>query len=296
MRYTWQSLCCRVLDRRLFTARSWSPLKVLQEDGLKAFRDEAFAPSLPIVLPRGAFLRLPAVLKWFILLKDDTSISCLNQSYLKKFGDTIVPLEYSRSAPISNPEDVETSFQQAQVPLQMFLEWAEHATIDSPDRLYLAQASFHSLPMELTDDLPTPSMVAKVGKGDIYDRNLWIGFPPTYTPLHRDPNPNLFVQLAGQKVVRLLPPDVGWDVFATVQAALGRSMSATFRGEEMMKGKEKALLEAQIWDNAIEYKDGRVSGYEACLGPGDGVFIPKGWWHSVKGIGNGITGSVSEAY
>jgi hypothetical protein len=33
-----------------------------------------------------------------------------------------------------------------------------------------------------------------------------IGHPPTYTPLHRDPNPNIFVQLAGEKVVRLLAP------------------------------------------------------------------------------------------
>jgi hypothetical protein len=118
---------------------------------------------------------------------------------------------------------------------------------------------------------------------------VWIGHPPTYTPLHRDPNPNLFVQLAGEKVVRLLAPDEGQSVFAAVRAQLGKSGgrgAAAIRGEEMMQGGERALLDEAVWGD-----DERV--FEAKLGAGDGLFIPKGWWHSIKGVGEDVTGSVS---
>ena len=223
--------------------------------------------------------------KWFSASEVDSRVR-LNHEYLAGFGDFSVPLEYT--------EVVGTTFQRSEAPFKIFLDWAQHATTDTPSRLYLAQASFNDLPESLVNSLPVPDIVKKAGRGDVYDANLWMGVPPTYTPLHRDPNPNLFVQLAGKKVVRLLSPENGREVFATVQTALGRSASATFRGDEMMHGGEKAMLEAQIWND--EPADGgmETSGYEACLERGDGIFIPKGWWHSIKGVGNGINGSVSE--
>jgi hypothetical protein len=132
------------------------------------------------------------------------------------------------------------------------------------------------------------------GRGDIYDTNLWIGLAPTYTPLHRDPNPNLFVQLAGTKIVRLFEPVVGADIFKRVQKEAGANASAVFRGDEMMKGQERELLENEVWgDKPCENTANRAVGYEVQLGRGDGLFIPNGWWHSIKGVGEGITGSAS---
>jgi hypothetical protein len=62
------------------------------------------------------------------------------------------------------------------------------------------------------------------------------------------------------------------------------------RGEEMMQGKEKEVLEDVVWNSRND-----VSGecWEAELSSGDGLFIPKGWWHSIKGVGTGMTGSVN---
>lgn len=133
----------------------------------------------------------------------------------------------------------------------------------------------------------------QAGKGDVYDSSIWLGRAPTYTPLHRDPNPNLFVQLAGTKMVRLFRPSVGDGIFARVQEKIGSSGSATMRGEEMMMGLEKSALEQEVWAETGDQD--AEDGFEAELNCGDGLFIPKGWWHSVKGVGQGMTGSVSES-
>jgi hypothetical protein len=262
----------------------WQPLKESQDGRVETFREQAFVPCKAVLLPRGHFLRLPAAQKWFTSSRGDTTGASLNHDYLSKFGDAVVPLEFTKG---------EGEFQRAEAPLHIFLEWNKFATTKTPDRLYLAQASFASLPQEMIEDLPTPEIVAKAGAGDIYDTNIWMGIPPTYTPLHRDPNPNLFVQLVGHKVVRMVAPEAGNHVFARVQQALGKSKPAAFRGDEMMKGQEKKLLEAEVWGDGEQAEHGRATGYEVHLAGGDGLFIPKGWWHSVKGIGEGVTGSVN---
>ncbi|POS77402.1 hypothetical protein DHEL01_v204204 [Diaporthe helianthi] len=144
-------------------------------------------------------------------------------------------------------------------------------------QLYIAQCSLSDLPPELSEDLPVPRLIKEAGKGDIYASSIWLGLEPTYTPLHRDPNPNLFVQLRSSKTVRLLPPQDGDAVFRHVQAALGRrGGSSRIRGAEMMQGPEREMLHDAIW------KTPRVPLQEAELRPGDALFIPKGWWHGVK--------------
>lgn len=284
--------------RTYSSAAKWRPLRLLENGSLQPFREMAFVPSTPALLPKAYLNTLPSIQKWFRTTRQDEieSVS-LNYSYLSSFGDAIVPLEFTRlsTIPSAANQDEDSSFERADVPFSIFLEWAKTVTSQTSERLYLAQASFASLPEALRMDLPTPEIVKKSGTGDIYDANIWMGMPPTYTPLHRDPNPNLFVQLAGHKVVRILPPEMGDRVFAKVQKALGRSASAAFRGEDMMKGEEKRLLEDHVWkDTSVGLGDdaGEV-GYEAHVERGDGLFIPKGWWHSVKGVGEGITGSVN---
>lgn len=223
----------------------------------------------------------------------------LNCHYLNSFRDTIVPIEYSQLSSNEHQDDQDghaDMFHRADAPFGLFLAWAENATVETLDRFYLAQASLSSFPLILQADIPTPTdLLRKVGKGDIYDTNIWMGFPPTYTPLHRDPNPNLLVQLAGSKVVRILSPNDGLKIFVQTQEFIGnKTGSAKFRGDEIMKGKEKVLLEARIWGDGKIDRNGLGVGYEACLEPGDGIYVPQGWWHSVKGVGNGITASVSD--
>ncbi|KAI9777157.1 MAG: hypothetical protein M1835_005311 [Candelina submexicana] len=260
------------------------PVKTLDDMSLSTFKREAFNPELPAILPK-AFSDYPAISNWFSQSPQEGAGAELRYEYFDSYGEVMVPLELTSGA--------RNDFQDLRAPLRLFLGWTRQASPGSTDRLYLAQASLSDLPQPLRDDLPTPEIVSLAGKGDIYDTNLWIGLAPTYTPLHRDPNPNFFAQLAGTKVVILFSPNVGAEIFRRVQRTLGRSGSEALRGEEMMQGEEKRLLEAQVWGMDEGAIPAQSTGYEAVLGQSDALFIPKGWWHSIKGVGSGITGSVS---
>ena len=291
------------------TSHSYRALDPLPDVRVDTFRDRCFSPEQPGLLPRSHFRNLPAVENWF-QEHDPVGTTRLNVNYLQAHAaDAFVPLELTEeeTVPDLNSHDNQSersatkalSFRQLHAPLSLFLNWMQMAD-ESPQstRLYLAQCQLLDLPPILRDDFPTPEIVNQAGKGDVYDTNIWIGHPPTYTPLHRDPNPNLFVQLAGQKVVRLLPPAEGQALFAAVRRELGKSGSreaAAFRGEEMMQGEERALLEEMVWGTTgpAGSEETPRQGYEAYLKAGDGLFIPKGWWHSIKGIGTGVTASVS---
>lgn len=281
------------LTARYSTATRYRPLECLQDVTVDTFRHQCFIPEKPVVLPRNSIRDLPAVKNWFQTTDaTESPTTRLNVEHLQSHAaDAFVPLELTQSA-----SDI-VSFRQFHAPLTLFLEWMRRAE-SSPQstRLYLAQCQLLDLPPVLRQDFPTPDIVAQAGKGDVYDTNVWIGHPPTYTPLHRDPNPNLFVQLAGQKVVRLLAPEDGQAVFSTVRRQLGKSGgkdAAAFRGEEMMQGQERALLDEMVWKVPVSAGSDGGTGFEAHLEAGDGLFIPKGWWHSIKGVGDGVTASVS---
>lgn len=161
--------------------------------------------------------------------------------------------------------------------------------------LYIAQAQIADLPLPLQDDLPLPSLLHALHSFepiprpvDIYGANVWLGVPPTFTPLHKDPNPNLFVQMAGQKAVRLLSPDRGAHLFRKVQSEIGvRAGRGAIRGAEMMQGVEREALRKAVWEKT-------TAGLQhALLAPGDALFIPKGWWHSIRSEGYEMNASVN---
>ena len=289
----------------------------LPDASLETFRKHAFEPAIPALFPRRHFVDLPAVSKWFSK-SPKHGYTVLNTTYLSKYGATIVPLEIANDGHFARVEQSLSFFLEcvkasmsryrkrdnryfsAYVPNARAVMKRNNNSNDfftsTPNiakptaRIYLAQASLDDFPKALAEDVPTPESVLHAGKGDVYGASLWIGQAPTYTPLHRDPNPNVFVQLAGRKRVRIFGPQVGRGIFAKVQEQIGGTASATMRGEEMMQGEEKQALEKEVWQSE-EAHIGQC--FEAELDSGDGLFIPKGHWHSVKGVGDGMIGSVN---
>lgn len=303
----------------------FGPLAIID---LTQFRQRAFIPEQPLLIQtRDAITSkaksathllnsLPAAQKWFSREPEDATSPVLKPSeqYLSPYQDTILPYEliidsggkrlqeYINWAQLEHgSQEVATflaqllsesdnrSFHRFNAPLSLFLQACQATPPHiAPPKLYIAQAQIADLPRQLQDDLPTPRIVREAGKGDIYDANLWMGIPPTYTPLHKDPNPNVFVQLASSKRVRLFNPAVGSKIFKEVQLKIGQYGSASFRGDEMMEGPERDALDAAVWGDGVT-----EDGYETTVNAGDALFIPKGWWHSIKSVGSGVTASVN---
>jgi len=283
----------------------------LNDVPLELFRDTAFVPGKPIHIAPSRendggkdtkCRAYPAQEKWFCRVEGEADLQRNThmvpaEKYLSQFADTILPYELTldltkESTPkIRDAQDEmsqviasllesspNASFHRFNAPLSLFLQ--AYTSSVRPRKLYIAQAQIADLPKQLQDDLPVPRIVQDAGKGDIYDSNIWMGMPPTYTPLHKDPNPNLFVQLVGRKVIRLFKPDVGLRIFRTVQERIGQHASSVFRGEEMMEGPERDALDKAVWGGGS-----KMEVFEAIVHPGEALFIPKGWWHSIKSAG-----------
>ncbi|KAK2626863.1 hypothetical protein QTJ16_004038 [Diplocarpon rosae] len=295
------------------------PLDLIE---VEEFRARAFLPERPLRITapnaEGASDWIPAANKWFThdFISNESQSShtgrrILSYSYLSAFASTILPYELTTPVDISKTNlsaesykflpvlmqylrnsDGKT-FHRFSAPLSLFLQ-ASSAPCPWPPSLYIAQAQLIDLPSILQADLPTPFLVTNAGKGDIYDANIWMGIPPTYTPLHKDPNPNLFVQLTSRKRVRLFRKDVGDAIFSNIKERTGHvGLSDVIRGHEMMEGLESEYTKEAVWGEDITGRISEGEGLETVVGPGDALFIPKGWWHSFMSLGNDVTASVN---
>jgi len=326
---------CRPLKRPFARRQQLSTVsQVFGDIETTFFRRDAFEAKKPLVLkPTGKNIptAIPALEKWFTT----TSIAGHNETsitpYLEQHSATWLIYELIMDLPSDPPvaspltsfltwlSASETSDHQALADLLLdqteniprsstsqacFLRFEGPLGLlfaglkfnqqsSSPHRLqqlYIAQVPLNTLPPQLQDDVPTPTLVKEAGRGDVYNSSIWMGLEPTYTPWHRDPNPNFFCQLHSSKVVRLMPPRRGEQLFLQARSRLGQAGGSRIRGDEMMQGEERrALLEA-VWGEGAP-DDMR----EVRLGRADSLFIPKGWWHSLRSDGSqgGLNASVN---
>lgn len=86
--------------------------------------------------------------------------------------------------------------------------------------------------------------------------SLWLGPKGTHTKLHHDATNNFFCQVLGKKRIVLIPPA------ATFIADAATGYYATHSTEDVQR-----IDPSLIYDVELE--------------PGDGIFIPVGWWHEV---------------
>ncbi|KAG6019491.1 hypothetical protein E4U40_006977 [Claviceps sp. LM458 group G5] len=270
---------------------------------IQAFQQTAFIPKKPLLFPRGAgspanhltasssIVPLPFSedVKWpfpYELIRGPRE-----QDLISNFRDFLWDSEDRTDRDMADMlwsavnEDPDLDFYQLYAPYQLLVKalefnLARDAAVRNPLQLYIAQCPLSDLPVSLQEKLTAPELVMRAGKGDIYSSSIWLGTEPTYTPLHRDPNPNLFCQMWRQKVVRLLPPSAGDRLFFEVQQQIQQQGNSRIRTAEMMQGKERLALHDAIWeDDALP-----DSMCEAELDAGDALFIPEGWWHSVKSM------------
>jgi hypothetical protein len=285
----------------------------IQQDVDTVTRDEFLQyrhKDEPFVLKRNSSstdLQAPCVMaKWFDFRSEHNHLHAYARTYLSDLGHTVVTYEWTltssverfifslqagvlRSSLVTELTDNAASkhpspFLRFSAPLDLFIAAlhynnSQSAVTDKLTGLYIAQSSISGLPPSLQEDLAPPPVISP---DSIYNSSIWLGLTPTYTPLHRDPNPNLFRQLHGSKIVRILPPRAGESVFTKVQSSIGGAASPRLRGQEMMHGPEKTALHDAIWAGQGDPAVGHRTIYEARLGAGDALYLPQGWWHSIK--------------
>lgn len=306
----------RYVEPRCSQRRLLSDVTYLKSWNIDEFRERAFIPQIPYCLSKDVDHTPVACQQWFTNLDeegthgaDSRTVSAshivLNSSFWQRYGEMIVPLEITSKDPTN--QDL-TKFEKVEAPLNLLLSHVSDNDSSEDISIYLAQHDLRDLPKPIQDDLPTPDLVRLAGKGDIYSSSLWLGRAPTYTPLHRDPNPNLFCQLAGSKTVRLFEPNIGRAIFEHVARILTSgskageaseprsSVSPALRGEEMMQGFERTFLYDLVWADPSSkvFNEGIMQhARQAVVTPGEALFIPKGWWHSVRSTGRDITASAN---
>lgn len=330
-----------------------------QHANLDCFHQSYFKKNKPALYPSKTWLLqnpTPALKNW-IQPRDLTGSARpgdrryeLNYDYLTLYGDFSVPVErtvWDNTRGGSSHGQVK-SFERFEAPLSYFLEWTKQK-LANPDTfcpnesLYIAQCAISNLPPALEKDLPPPVYTYRskykanrptYGRGDVTSAgsSIWMGIPPTETPLHADPNHNFLMQIAGRKRVRMIAPDQGAILLHYVKRLIAEEAGGNtdglrlgMRGEEMMVGKERDRMTDFVWagsdmadpevgkwamenpkrdevpamDEPEEKEYWKSKGkrekseesdvmilkfYQADIVPGGAVYIPKGFYHSVRSV------------
>lgn len=148
---------------------------------------------------------------------------------------------------------------------------------------YMAQHDLLAESPSLSADAPGLPHTKAGPRGDReqWRSNVWIGPRGTFTPIHRDPYENLFVQVVGSKRVHLFPPSASSHLYlgASTGAGTQKNTSAIPTEDPLISGSELLHQYPDI-SKAIQ-TEGSAS---AQLDPGDVLYIPRGWFHCVQSL------------
>jgi len=172
-----------------------------------------------------------------------------NLSYFDPFSSQTIEVEVS-------PHDAPGYGERNETNLGDFISVLPHQL---PYRIYMAQFPLFERIPQLQNDVTTPLVKEILAMGEVYSTSTWIG-RRSLTPLHHDPRTltNLFVQVCGKKEIRMFSP--------------GTPREKLKVGHGMLKNTSSV----DVWKQDIG------EGYEGSVSAGDGLIIPRGWWHSLR--------------
>jgi len=196
---------------------------------------------------------------------------------------------------------------------------ALRADIVIPDYCYISPPPFvshegqDSIPTRQRPSSPCPSISSvcssTVSLPASTSLNIWLGPGGTISPAHTDPHHNLLAQVFGRKYVRLYAPTQGHHLYPMTSSPCSPDVSPdlpgddshTLHGVDMHNTSQVDVgLEASFPGMAAEDKERHVAAamaqrarfpsftnakcLEAVLGPGEMLYIPRGWWHYVRSL------------
>jgi lysine-specific demethylase 8 len=156
------------------------------------------------------------------------------------------------------------------LPLKHFLAHldladSDDASYSTGENVYLAQYDVRDI-SELKDDYHSP-LITRTGKGSMYRANIWIGGSRTESPCHYDPYNNILCQVFGRKSITLFRPESSAGLYP-------------YTGDVTLKNTSQVDFNAPDLERFPLLKE--CYGLQAELHPGDGVFVPRRWWHRCK--------------
>eukprot|EP00388_Colpodella_angusta_P015638 GDKJ01038777.1.p1 GENE.GDKJ01038777.1~~GDKJ01038777.1.p1 ORF type:complete len:1040 (+),score=232.20 GDKJ01038777.1:39-3122(+) len=131
--------------------------------------------------------------------------------------------------------------------------------------MYLAQHDIFSQIPSLLIDIPEPFVLSAMADPNFdIERSIWIGPQNTFSPWHVDPRHNLFCQVAGVKHFKVCDPNL-----------LPKQLINSTNEQEVRE--------------FLDSSEGSELVSDVVLGPGDALYLPRKWWHSVKGLSASIS-------
>lgn len=212
-----------------------------------AFLEEFYAPNLPCVI-EGAIDDWPALTKW-------------DPAYLKaKCGDQTVEVQANRTSADTNILNVDQTmkfgdFVDIVERGEKTDDWYMTANNDPGNRDALAA---------LWDDIRLPDYLSQSDSDPIGGGFLWYGPAGTLSATHHDLTNNLMAQVIGRKRVKIVAPNESAHMY-------------NHHNRYSLVNLEEPDFEA--------YPDAKgITILDTEIGPGDLLFLPVGWWHSVRAL------------
>ncbi len=120
----------------------------------------------------------------------------------------------------------------------------------------------------LFDDIRWPDFLQPDGH-PLGNGWLWYGPRGSFTPLHHDLTNNLMAQFRGRKLVKLVAP---------------------FESAHLYNHEHRySRVDLDAVDLARFPEMADVTIFEVVIGPGEMLFVPAGWWHTVRALDVSIT-------
>ncbi|KAI9595162.1 hypothetical protein BDF19DRAFT_422846 [Syncephalis fuscata] len=134
---------------------------------------------------------------------------------------------------------------------------------------YLAQHDlFHQVP-RLRRDIQVPDYCFAMNEATLpsVQTHAWFGPAGTISPLHHDPDRNLFAQVVGRKQFRFYAPN---------------EPVYPHESDTMLHNTSQLDVEQPDWHAFPDFIN--AQGYDCILNPGDLLYIPPRWWHYVRAL------------
>lgn len=250
-KYAWW---LEVMRRSARQAPGWGELPRLQRPSAATLLEGFYAANRPCLI-EGAMDDWPALTKW------------TPEYFRTAFGEEIVQVEAFVDPDAATSGNTDRRHQRMR--FADFLELIEDGREVNGHYMTANNSETNAATFErLWDDIVWPDYLQRADH-PLGNGWLWYGPRDSFTPLHHDLTNNLMAQFRGRKLVKLVAP------FESAHIANHEHRYSLVDLDALDLEEFPAMADVTI--------------FETVIGPGDMLFIPAGWWHSVRALDVSVT-------